>query len=76
MGHCFSFPSYLMDEQGWFPSELTQTHLQDVVSQGFMTAAELTTFRVLEDPVSPIPVVGYVVAYTVFYERGFCVPSH
>jgi hypothetical protein len=41
-----------------------------------MTAAELVTYRVPEDPASLILTGGYVVACTAFYERRFCVPSH
>jgi hypothetical protein len=51
-------------------------HLQDLVSQGFMTMVELVTYHVPEDPASPVPAGGYIVAYTVFYERGFGAPSH
>jgi hypothetical protein len=29
-----------------------------------------------DDPVSPAPTEGYVVAFVVFYERGFGVSSH
>jgi hypothetical protein len=57
-----------MAEQGWIPSEVTQAHLQDLGSQGFMMAAELATCRVPEDPASPVPVRGYVLACTAFYE--------
>jgi hypothetical protein len=42
-----------MVEQGWASSEITQAHLQDLVSQGFMMEAELATCHVLEDPASP-----------------------
>jgi hypothetical protein len=65
-----------MAEQGWIPSEITHVHLQDLVSQGFMMVVELATCRLPENPTSPAPVEGYVVAFTVFYERGFNVPSH
>jgi hypothetical protein len=41
-----------------------------------MTAAELTTYRIPEDPISPASVEGYVVSFMAFYERGFGVPSH
>jgi hypothetical protein len=41
-----------------------------------MTVVELATCRVPEDPVSPIPAGGYVVACMALYERGFVVPSH
>jgi hypothetical protein len=57
-------------------SEVTQEHLQNLVSQGYMTAAELATCRVSKDPTSPALAGGYVVACTTFYGRGFNVPSH
>jgi hypothetical protein len=41
-----------------------------------MTAAELMTCHVLEDPASPTPVEGYVVAFAAFYESRFGVQSH
>jgi hypothetical protein len=41
-----------------------------------MTAAELTTCRVPEDPASPVPARGHVMACMVFYEREFGVPSY
>jgi hypothetical protein len=59
-----------MDELGWTMSEVTHEHLQNLMSQGHMMAAELTTCRVLEDPASPILAGGYVTAYVAFYERG------
>jgi hypothetical protein len=65
-----------MVEQDWTPSEVTQAHLQDLMSQGFMTTVELATCHVPEDPVSTAPVREYVVACAVFYERGFSVPTH
>jgi hypothetical protein len=46
------------------------------MSQGYMAAAELAIYHVLEDPASPAPVGGYIVAYVTFYEREFGVPSH
>jgi hypothetical protein len=57
-------------------SEVTQEHLQDLVSRGFMPTAELATCRVPEDPTFPVPVAGYVVACSAFYKRGFRAPSH
>jgi hypothetical protein len=39
-------PSQTMAEQGWIPSKITQAHLQDLVSQGFMMAMELATCRI------------------------------
>jgi hypothetical protein len=68
-------PFQTMVELGWIPSEVTQEHLQNLVSQVFMMAAELMTCHVPEDLASPVPVGGYVVAYVAFYERGFGVPS-
>jgi hypothetical protein len=56
--------------------EVTQEHLQNLVSQGYMTVVKLATCQVLEDPASLALTGGYVVACTVIYERGFCVPSH
>jgi hypothetical protein len=49
---------------------------ENLVSQGYMPVAEIMTCRVPEDPASPNQAGGYVVAYAVFYERGFGVPSH
>jgi hypothetical protein len=57
-----------MVELGWTMSEVTQEHLQNLMSQGYMIAVELATCRVLEDPTSPALVRGYVVACTAFYE--------
>jgi hypothetical protein len=37
-------------------SEVTQEHLQNLVSQGYMSMAELATYDVPEDPVSPVQV--------------------
>jgi hypothetical protein len=53
-----------------------QEHLQNLVSQGFMMAAELVTCHVPKDPASLVLVGGYVVAYAAFYEHGFSAPSH
>jgi hypothetical protein len=44
-----------MAELGWAVSEVTQEHLQNLVSQGYMTAAELATCCVSEDAGSPAP---------------------
>jgi hypothetical protein len=41
-----------------------------------MTAMELATCRVPEDPTSPPLAGGYIVVCAAFYERGFGVPSH
>jgi hypothetical protein len=57
-----------MAEQGWISSEVTQAHLQDLVSQGFMMAVELATYHVPEDLSSAVLAGGYVVACAAFYE--------
>jgi hypothetical protein len=64
-----------MVELGWTASEVMQEHLQNIVSQGYMTTMELATCCKPEDPTSPVQAGGYVMACTVFYERGFGVPS-
>jgi hypothetical protein len=53
-----------------------QEHLRNLVSQGYMTVAELATYHVPEDPAPPVLAGGYVVACVAFYEREFSVPSH
>jgi hypothetical protein len=50
--------------------------MQNLVSQGFMTAADLTTSHMPEDPASPVPVRGYIMACAAYYEQGFGVPLH
>jgi hypothetical protein len=67
-----------MAEFGWSTLEVMQEHLQHLVSQEYMTMAELATCRVPEDPASPIQAGGggYVVACATFFERGFGVLSH
>jgi hypothetical protein len=63
-----------MTELSWPMSKVTQEHLQNLMSQGYMTAVELATCRMPKDPVSPAPVGRYVVVCTAFYEQGFGVP--
>jgi hypothetical protein len=63
-----------MEEQDWTPSKVMHAHLQNLVS--LMTATELTTCHVPEDPTSPVPIEGYVVAFVAFYMWGFGAPSH
>jgi hypothetical protein len=65
-----------MAELGWTALDVTQEHLQNLVSQGYMMTTELATCHVSEDPAFPVPVGGYVVACVTFYEWGFGVPSH
>jgi hypothetical protein len=65
-----------MPELGWTTSEVMQEHLQNLMSQGYMTVEELTACRMLETPASPVQAGGYVVACAVFYEWGFDVLAH
>jgi hypothetical protein len=64
-----------MEESSWPTSEVTQEHLQHLISQGYMMA-ELAACLVPVDPAFSISAGGYVVACTTFYERGFGMPSH
>jgi hypothetical protein len=57
-----------MAELGWTTSEVTQEHLQNLISQGYMTATELATCHVPKDPAFPVSVEGYVMVCTMFYE--------
>jgi hypothetical protein len=70
------FPFDFMVELCWPVSEITTEHLQNLISQGYMSAVELATCRVPIDPASPTLAAGYVVACSSFYKRGFGVPSH
>jgi hypothetical protein len=45
-----------MAELGWPTLEVMQEHLQNLISQGYMIAAELATYFVPKDHVSPDPV--------------------
>jgi hypothetical protein len=56
-----------MAELGWTALEVTQEPLQNFMCQGYMTAVEFATYLVFEDPASPAPVGGYVMAYAVSY---------
>jgi hypothetical protein len=57
-----------MVELGWTVSEVTQEHLENLMRKGYMTVAELATYRVFEDPAPPALVGGYIVSCTAFYE--------
>jgi hypothetical protein len=46
--------------------EVMQEHLQNLISQGSMTAVELATYRVPTDPASPTLAGGYIVTCAVF----------
>jgi hypothetical protein len=58
--------SYSMAELSWPMSEVTHEHLQNLVSQGYMTATKLATCCVPANPACPAPVVGYVMACAAF----------
>jgi hypothetical protein len=57
-----------MAESSWPTSEVTQEHLQNLISQGYMTAVELATCHVPEDLASLAPVGGYVMACAALFE--------
>jgi hypothetical protein len=63
-----------MAELGWTVTEVTQEHLQNLVTQGYMTTMELATCRVPKDPVTLVQDGGYIMTCTAFYEWGFGVP--
>jgi hypothetical protein len=65
-----------MVELGWTGSEVTQENRQNMVSQGYIRAAELVTYRMPENPTSPVQARGCVVAYATFNEQVFGMPSH
>jgi hypothetical protein len=68
-----------MAELGWTMLEVTQEHRKNLVSQGYMMAAELVTCHVPKDPEIPHSGGGgggYIVACTTIYEWEFGVPSH
>jgi hypothetical protein len=67
-------PPRAMAEQDWTPSTVTPGHMQKLVKRGFMMAAELTAYRVPEDPMLPALAEGYVVSFMAFYEQGFDTP--
>jgi hypothetical protein len=54
-----------MVDLGWTVWEVTQEHLQNLVSQGYMIAAELATCRMSKNPMSPAWAGGYVVVCVV-----------
>jgi hypothetical protein len=65
-----------MAELGWTASEVTQEHLQNLMSQWYMIATELATYHVPKDPASPALAGKYIVACVAFYKLGFGVPPH
>jgi hypothetical protein len=60
----------------WPALVVTQEYLKNLVSKGYMTAAEFVTCLVPVGPVSPTPAKGFVMACVVLYEWGFGLPSH
>jgi hypothetical protein len=67
-------PPRVIAEQDWTPSIVTPGHLQKLVKQGFMTAAELVACRVPEDPAFLAPAEGYVVSFMAFYDASAPLP--
>jgi hypothetical protein len=65
-----------MAESSWPASEVTQEHLQNLVSEEYVIAAEFATCLGPMYPVSPALVKGYVIVCAAFYEWGFGVTSH
>jgi hypothetical protein len=57
-----------MAESSWPTSKVTQEHLQNLMSQGYMTMMELATCCVHEDHASLVPTGGYVMACGAFHE--------
>jgi hypothetical protein len=43
-------------------------HLQNLMSQGFLTVMELTVRHMPQDRLSPMPAEGYIVSIMAFYE--------
>jgi hypothetical protein len=62
-GSCPSFLFLLMAESSWLALEVTQEHLQNLVSKGYMIAVEFATCLVPVDPISPTPTKGHAIVY-------------
>jgi hypothetical protein len=60
-----------MAGSSWPALEVTREHLQNHVTKGCMTAAELATCLVSTDPESLASVEGFIVVCAAFYEWGF-----
>jgi hypothetical protein len=69
-------PPQAMAEHDSTPSTVMQGHMQNLAKQGFMTATELMTYRVPEDPTFPVPVEGDKVSFLAFYKNRFGTPLH
>jgi hypothetical protein len=52
----------------WTQLEVMQEHLQNLMSDRYMRAVELATYRVPKDPAPPAPAGRYVMVCMVFYE--------
>jgi hypothetical protein len=58
-----------MAELGWPVSEVMQEHLQNLISQEYMTVVLLATCHVPENPASLAPMGGgYIMACVAYYE--------
>jgi hypothetical protein len=75
-GELSLFSSCPTAESSWPASKVMQEHMQNLVSQGYMTAAEFATCLVPVDHASPAPMRRCVMVCVAFYERGFGVPPH
>jgi hypothetical protein len=56
--------------------EVTQEHLQNLISKEYMIVAVLATCHVAEGLAFAAPMGGYIMVRAVFYEQGFGVPLH
>jgi hypothetical protein len=65
-----------MAGSSWPASELTREHLQNLISKGCMTAAELATYLVPVGPEYLAPTEGFIMVCAAFYEWGFRLQSH
>jgi hypothetical protein len=63
-------------EQDWTPSIVMLSHLQKLMKHGFLSAAELETYWMPEDPTLPTSADGYMESFMAFYEWGFKAPPH
>jgi hypothetical protein len=65
-----------MAESCWPALVVTREYLQNLVSKGYMTAAEFATCLVPTCPISLAPAKGFIVVCATFCEWGFGLPSH
>jgi hypothetical protein len=65
-----------MAESSWPTSEVTRDYLQNLISKGYMIAAEFATYLVPTRPKSLAPVEGFFMVCVAFYEWRFGMPSH